>query len=142
MLLHQFVEFPRTRYILTPNQYIGAWKVGFMPQWLAREYLARHGSAKFRPDQLKRSRCPLFGSTVKQLLIEGSLITPWFLNVETQPEVTEEAYDKGADMLYTFFKKCLNEFMSDSLDPLGKQIVECCLDHGSVEDYERLIPGG
>jgi hypothetical protein len=142
LLLHQFVEYPRTRYILTPNQYIGAWKVGFMPQWLAREYLARHGSAKFRPDQLKRSRCPLFGSTVKQLLIEGSLITPWFLEVETQPEVTVEAYDKGAEVFYTFFNKCLMEFMKDSLDSLGKQVIECCLDHGSVEDYERLIPGG
>ena len=142
LLLHQFVEYPRTRYILTPNQYIGAWKVGFMPQWLAREYLARHGSAKFRPEQLQRSRCSLFGSTVKQLLIEGSLITPWFLKVETQPEVTEEAYDKGASVFYDFFIKCLADFNKDNLDTLGKQIIECCLDHGSVEDYERLIPGG
>ncbi len=36
LLLKQFLEGRRMRYILCPNQHIGAWKVGFMPQWIAR----------------------------------------------------------------------------------------------------------
>jgi len=30
LLLKQIVETPDTRYVLIPNQHIGAWKVGFM----------------------------------------------------------------------------------------------------------------
>ncbi len=26
------------------------------------------------------------------------------------------------------------------LDPLGKQIIDCCLSGGKVDDYEKLIP--
>ncbi|MFP4015971.1 MAG: DUF4914 family protein, partial [Halanaerobiales bacterium] len=43
LLLKQIVDTPKVRYILTPNQHIGAWKVGFMPQWVTREYIARRG---------------------------------------------------------------------------------------------------
>lgn len=35
--------------------------MGFMPQWIAREYLARRCSARFKPDQLKPARCSLLG---------------------------------------------------------------------------------
>ncbi|MDY6872494.1 MAG: DUF4914 family protein, partial [Chloroflexota bacterium] len=31
-LLEQFTGCPHTSYVLTPNQHVGAWKVGFMPQ--------------------------------------------------------------------------------------------------------------
>ena len=141
LLLTQFIENPRTSYILTPNQYIGAWKVGFMPQWIAREYLARHGSARFKPEQLRPSRSPLLGSTLHQLQVEGHLVSRWFLKVETQPEVGEEAYDQGEKMLYDFFKDYLKIYLEDNLDPLGRKIIECCMDHGSVTDYEKLIPG-
>jgi hypothetical protein len=140
LLLNQFRENTKTGYILTPNQYIGAWKVGFMPQWLTREYLARHGSAKFKPEQLRPSRCSLLGSTLHQMQIEGRLLSRWFLQVETQPEVGVEAYDIGATMLSDFFKQCLQDFLENDLDPLGKTIVECCMDDGKVEDYEVLIP--
>ncbi|NPV85648.1 MAG: DUF4914 family protein [Anaerolineae bacterium] len=142
LLLAQFVENPRTRYVLIPNQYVGAWKVGFMPQWIAREYLARHGSARFRPDQLRASRCSLLGSTLHQLHLEGSLLSRWFLQVETQPEVGEEAYDTGAAMLYQLFENTLRDFLKADLDALGKEIITCCLDKGTVVDYERLLPGG
>ena len=52
LLLEQFTHYHNTRYILTPNQHVGAWKRGFMPQWVAREYLARRGTAPLhaRPD--------------------------------------------------------------------------------------------
>jgi len=59
LLLRQFAENTRMRHMLCPNQHIGAWRVGFMPQWVGREYLARRGVAKFRPDQLRPALCPL-----------------------------------------------------------------------------------
>lgn len=141
LLLRQFVDYPRTRHILCPNQHVGAWKVSFMPQWIAREYLARRGSARFRPDQLRPARCPLLGHTLHQLQVEGRMIARWFLQVETQPEVGEAAYDAGAELLKAFFHQCLAEFQGPDLDPLGQRIIQCCLDGGTVEDYESLIQG-
>ena len=61
LLLRQIVETPETRYVLLPNQHIGAWKVGFMAEWIAREYLARRGSAKFGREQVGEAICPLLG---------------------------------------------------------------------------------
>ncbi len=140
LLLRQFVKNPRMRHVLCPNQHVGAWQVSFMPQWIAREYLARRGVARFRPDQLRASRCPLLGYTLHQLQVEGLLIARWFLQVETQPEVGEAAYDQGAEILKQFFHRCLSEFQGPDLDPLGQKIIQCCLDDGTIEDYERLIP--
>lgn len=140
LLLRQFVEHNRMRHILVPNQYIGAWKVGFMGQWITREYLARRGTAKFRPDQLKPSRCPLLGYSLHHLTVEGRAVARWFLQVDTQPEVGEEAFDKGAEILHNFFVECLSTFDEPDLDPLGRQIIQCALDRGTVEQFEALIP--
>ncbi len=140
LLLRQFAENTRVRNILCPNQHVGAWRVSFMPQWVAREYLARRGVAKFRPDQLRPARCPLLGYTPRQLQVEGRMVGSWFLQVEVQPEVGEAAYDHGAAILRAFFHKCLADFQDPDLDPLGRQIIQCCLDDGKLEDYERLIP--
>ena len=60
--------------------------------------------------------------------------------MNTQPEVGNEGYDAGAKLLYDFFREQLSLFRDDSLDPLGKAIVECCLDNGSIQDYNALIP--
>ncbi len=139
ILLQQFNSYTRTRHILCPNQHVGAWKVGFMAQWVAREYLARRGSARFRADQLRPARCPLLGYTVRQLNVEGRTVGSWFLQVNLQPEVGDEAYDRGAEILYSFFRKNLPAFLEPDLNPLGRAIIECCLDGGTLEDYETLI---
>jgi hypothetical protein len=140
LLLEQFVQNTRMRHILCPNQHVGAWRVGFMPQWVAREYLARRGMARFRPEQLLPARSPLLGNTLRQLQVEGRMIATWFLRVDTQPEVGPEAYDQGAATLHDFFRKCLADFEDGDLAPLGRQIITCCLDNGKLEDYEQLIP--
>jgi hypothetical protein len=140
LLLRQFQDHRDMRYILCPNQYVGAWKVGFMPQWIAREYLARRGNAQFTPEQIQPARCPLLGHALFQLTIEGRSIARWFLQVDTQPEVGVEAYDRGATMLFEFFRKCLADFRNPDLDPLGHQIIDCCLDGGTVQDFEALLP--
>ncbi len=113
-----------------------------MPQWIAREYLARRGSAKYKPDQLKPARCSLLGHIPLQLNVEGRAAPTRLLQVETQPEVGEEAYDQGSEMLQAFFRSCLAEYRQTDLAPLGRQIIECCLDGGAVEDYHAFIVGG
>jgi len=140
LLLRQIKNTPGTRYTLSPNQHIGAWWVGFMPQWIAREYLARRGSARFRPEQITPARCPLLGYAMHSMQIEGTIIPQWLLEVNTQPEVEADGYDAGAKILYDFFRRELPKFMEPDLDPLGKQIITCCMDVGTVEDYERLVP--
>ena len=140
ILLDQFAAYRRMRYILVPNQHIGAWKVGFMAQWIAREYLARRGSARFRPEQIHPARCALLGYAMHQMQVEGQQIARWFLQVDTQPEVGEEGYDQGAKILYEFFRRTLQPFLTEDLDPLGRQIITCALDRGTLQDFEALIP--
>ncbi len=141
LLFEQFEETTRIRYILVPNQYVGAWKTGFMPQWLTRDYLARRGNARFRPGQLVKARCSLLGFALDSMRIEGVHMTKAFLQVDTQPEVGEEGYDAGASILRQFFTTHVRQFLSPALAPKARQIIECCLDDGSVEDYTELLPG-
>ena len=139
LLLQQIVQTPRVRYKLAPNQHVGAWKTGFMPQWIMREYLARRGSARFRDDQLLPARCPLLGWAPREIQVEGQHIEKFFFHVETQPEVGEAAYDEGARQLAEFFRKELAQYLESDLDPLGRRIIECCFDGGSAADYAGLI---
>jgi len=138
-LLEQFENCPATCYVLTPNQHVGAWKVGFMPQWLMREYLARRGNARFSPETLRNARCSLLGEFPHQIQIEGRMLSRWFFAVDTQPEVGQDAYDIGADILYDFFHHVLRQYDPNDLTDLGNKIIQCCLDRGSIEDYKALI---
>lgn len=139
MLLKQIMGTERTRHVLIPNQHIGAWKVGFMPQWIAREYLARRGGAKFKHEQLAEARCPLLGQVPRTLQVEGTFIPDWILNVDRQSEVGTEGYDAGSMILYDFFRRQLEDYVCSDLAPLGREIISCCFDHGSVEDYRQFM---
>lgn len=140
LLLDQIANTLQTRHILFPNQHIGAWHVGFMPQWIAREYLARRGMAKFHPDHLIKARSSLLGYIPHRMQIEGSLIPEFFFETNKQEEIGNIGYDQGSELLYEFFKKELPKFLTPELIPLGHDIIQCCLDKGTVEDYIKLIP--
>ena len=140
LLLQQIIDTPRVRFILCPNQHIGAWKTGFMPQWIAREYLARRGGARFTADQVQPSRCPLLGYALRSVVVEGQTIPGILLRVESQKEVGPAAYDLGAQQLTDFFREQLAGFLDNDLHPLGRKIIDCCLAGGSVEDYVGLLP--
>ncbi|MCL1832100.1 MAG: DUF4914 family protein [Oscillospiraceae bacterium] len=140
LLLKQVMSTPNTRYVLIPNQHIGCYEVGFKPQWIAREYIARRGSAQFRPESLTEARCSLLGYSPKTLKVDGQFVNKAFLAPETQPEIGLEGYDKGAEVLATFFKDELKKFIAPDLDPLGKQIIDCCMNDGTLQDYIKLIP--
>ncbi len=141
LILQQILDSPKVQYIICPNQHVGVWETGFMPQWIVREYLARRGGAWFTPKQLAPARCPLLGYAVRDLMVEGQTITSWFLDVASQPEVGAEAYDAGARMLTAFFHEQLSKFLVDDLMPEGRRIIECCLAGGSLEEYINLLPG-
>ena len=140
LLLKQILAFPRTRYVLTPNQHIGAYHVGFSAEWLTREWLARKGGGRMRADQLEPARCALFGYTPKQITLDGQPVRRTLLRPEMQSWVGEEAYDEGCKILSGFFRSELEQFLTDDLDPLGRRIIEVCLRDGSVEEYEALTP--
>lgn len=140
LLLEQIVNTPRVRYTLTPNQHIGAWKVGFRPQLLMREYLTRRGNAKLRHDQLSTARCPLLGYELNYLTIEGSPIPTRFLKVYRQAEVGDEGYEAGAAILQDFFRKELQGFLASDLVPLGRKIIKACLEGCPVEEYAKILP--
>mgnify|MGYP001809562462 FL=1 len=139
ILLEQIMQTPRTRYTLVPNQYIGAWKVGFKPQLLMREYLTRRGNAKLRSEQYQLARCPLLGFEFNYITIESEKIPTRLLKVYKQAEVETSGYDAGAEILYDFFRKELQQYLTDDLHPTGKQIIETCLQNGTVEEYMELV---
>ena len=140
LLLKQILDTPKVRYLLVPNQHVGAWEVSFMPQWITREYMARRGGARFSRDQVSACRCPLLGWNPNSISVEGQNVNKEFFKVENQPEVGAVAYDQGAAMLRDFFIKELSKFMVPDLLPLGREIIDCCMNGGSIEDYNALIP--
>jgi len=140
LLLEQIISSSGTRYVLIPNQHIGAYKVGFMPQWIAREYIARRGSAKFKLEHLKEARCTLLGYCLDSLKLENQYIRKAFLQPEMQAEIGIDGYDKGAAILTDFFKSELEKFDTPQLHPLGRQIIECFLRDASLQDYIDLMP--
>jgi hypothetical protein len=139
LLLEQILSTPDTRYELIPNQHIGAYRVGFMPQWIAREYLARRGSSQFKSDQLIPARCTLLGYTPKDIKMDGKYISRGFLRVNEQQEVGEAGYDEGARILLGFFKQELAKFLTDKLHPVGRKIIEICMSDGGIEAYHEVI---
>lgn len=140
LLLEQIVHSGGTRYVLIPNQHIGAYEVNFMPQWIAREYIARRGGAGFKPENLAEARCPLLGFALRSLRVDGQYIRRAFLRPETQSEVGEDGYDAGAQILTDFFRRELAKYDNEELDPLGRKIIAAFMAGASVQDYTELIP--
>jgi hypothetical protein len=140
LLLRQILNTSHTKYLLLPNQHVGSWEVGFMPQWVTREYFARRGVAKFIKGQLRPARCPLLGYVPARVVVEGVQIPDFFFSVERQSEVGIDAYDKGQEILYRFFKENLQSYLIPEIDSLGRKIISCCLDKGTVEDLNSFIP--
>ena len=142
LLLEQIVSCPGTRYVLIPNQHIGSYRVGFAAEWIAREYLARRGGVNMKMDRLIPARCSLMGYALGEMKVDGQRIPRRFLRPEMQENLGEEGYDKGAEILYSFFGKVLAEYDLGEMDPTGRRIIECFNDRGSVEDYCGIIPLG
>lgn len=139
ILLEQIKASPRTRFALIPNQYVGAFHVGFKGEWIAREYMARRGGVKYRPEQLKPARCPILGYPVPSLRIDGQRIPRGLLMVHEQLEVGEDGYDAGAEILTEFFRSELRGYLDRDLSTDARRIIEASLDNATVAEYEALL---
>ena len=139
MLLRQLLDAPNTLNVLIPNQHIGTYRVGFMGEWITREYLARHNGS-IKKKHLVPARCPLFGYALDEMKIDGQYIRQTFLRPELQSRLEESGYDAGAKILTDFFKEQLQQFLTDELDPLGRQIIELVMRDAPLEDYLALTP--
>ena len=139
LLLHQMMDCPNTLNILIPNQHIGAYNIGFMGEWITREYLARR-SGQVRFKHLVPARCPIFGYSLDEMKIDGQYVRQTFLRPELQSKLGFEGYDAGAKILTDFIKSQIKEFLTDDLDPIGRKIIETCLNDGSLEDYLAITP--
>ena len=139
LLLEQIMNSPNTTNVLIPNQHIGAYHVGFMGEWLSREYLARH-LGTVRAKHLVPARCALFGYALDEMKLDGQFVRQTFLRPETQSKLGTEGYDAGAKILADFIKEQVAQFVCDDLDPLGKEIIDCCLHDGTLDDYLALTP--
>ncbi|MCR6711182.1 MAG: DUF4914 family protein [Demequina sp.] len=140
LLLDQILSFPHTRFVLTPNQHIGAYNVGFSAEWITREWLARKGGGRMRADQLEPARCALFGYSPREITLDGQPVRRTLLRPEMQSWVGEEAYDAGCAILSGFFRSELTQFLTPDLTPLGREIIEACLADASVAEFEALTP--
>ncbi|MCA9073047.1 MAG: DUF4914 family protein, partial [Planctomycetaceae bacterium] len=94
--------------------------------------------APFLPGKLLDARCSLLGRAPRTIQVEGHTIGHWFLQVETQPEVGEEAYDTGAEILTGFFHTQIQKFLSPHLDASARKIIEACLQGATVSDFDEL----
>ena len=139
LLLRQMLDTPNTLNILIPNQHIGAYRVGFMGEWLTREYLARRNGT-VRLKHLVPARCPLFGYSLDEMKIDGQYVRRTFLRPEYQSKLGFEGYDAGAKILTDFIKDEVKQFLTDDLDPLGRQIIELCLNDAPLEEYLKITP--
>jgi hypothetical protein len=139
LLFDQIERSFKTLFLLIPNQYVGAWKCGFVPQWIIREYLTRRGNAKLSKSQFQNARSSLLGYELNSLTIEGVEIYDLLLKTYMQPEIEEDGYDAGAKILKSFFERELAHFDQAGLNPKAKKIIECFFDDGSVEDYRSLL---
>ncbi len=142
LLLDQILSSPNTRYVLIPNQHIGVYKVGFSAEWISREYLARRGGVNMKMESLTPARCSLLGYTLEEMKVDGQHIRSKFLRPETQETLGTEGYDMGAQILYDFFEKELAAYDTEELHPIGRQILECFKNNGTIEDYCSIIPLG
>ena len=122
-----------------PWKYIGIYRIGFASERLSRKYLARHlGTVKAK--HLVPARCPIFCCCLDEMKLDGQYIRPAFLRPETQTRLGEAGCDAGAKILTDFIKEELKQFVCDDLDPLGKKIIDCVMNDGSLDDYLALTP--
>ncbi|WP_409968433.1 DUF4914 family protein [Bengtsoniella intestinalis] len=139
LLLDQIKNAYNTNYVLIPNQHIGVYKVGFAPEWAAREFLARVGAGPIKKSFLTPARCAILGYNLTDLRVDGQYVRKTYLQPEMQPELGKSGYDAGAKILTDFFKEEVKKYLTDDLDPQGRKIIECCLNDGTLEDYEALL---
>ncbi len=139
LLLEQILNTPETKYILVPNQNIGVYEVGFNSQQCVRDNFVQNSEFYANPDNLLTSRCSLLGYVPKNIYINGAKVPKELLFIYEQKEVGNAAYDIGAKKLVSFFKDEISKYLTDDLHPIGRKIIELCLNDADVDDYNNIL---
>ncbi|OOB79656.1 MAG: hypothetical protein BEN18_03605 [Epulopiscium sp. Nuni2H_MBin001] len=82
----------------------------------------------------------MLGYSPKTIKVDGLRLPNVLLRTNMQPEIGDEGYDAGAAILNNFFKQEIRQYLTPEIHPLGRAIIECCLNDGSISDYRKLIP--
>lgn len=130
---------PNTTNVLIPNQHIGAYHVGFMGEWLSREYLARH-LGTVRAKHLVPARCALFGYALDEMKLDGQFVRQTFLRPETRPSSAPRATTPARRSSPISSRSRSRSSSATISTPLGKEIIDCCLHDGTLDDYLALTP--
>ena len=96
----------------------------------------------FSSERANRDLPVVAEDALKEMKVDGQHISSRFLRPEKQAALGEEGYDKGAEILYNFFEKELAVYDTEELHPIGKQILECFYNRGTIEDYCAITPLG
>lgn len=138
ILLRQLFTSPGTMNVLIPNQFIGAYEVGFRGEWLAREYLTgligRREEAELIP-----ARHPLFGYAPREMRIGAGSVPSLLLRPEEQRELGRAGYDASAALLKAFFTRELEKYDASRLHPLGREILRLFHADAPAEEYKKLV---
>jgi hypothetical protein len=140
VLLQVYLQSPKVKHLLIPNQHCGGWETGFGGMWYARHWLACQGTGEFLPDLLTPARCALLGYDVTEMTVNGVRLPSEMLQVWRQPEVGPAGYDAGAEILKSVFERELTTYLhARKFNPIGKQIIEAVLRGASVEELAAII---
>lgn len=136
MLLEQLRACPNILFPLVPNQNIGLWHVGFMPEWLfLREYLGRTGG-RVQKEHLVTSDHPyLLGWSLKNVVIENWSIPDDLLSIQKQEGITEHIYAQGVEVLYAAMLAHLRTYRIEQLDPKIQEIIKLFEERAPLEEF-------
>ena len=93
-----------------------------------------------RLKHLVPARCPLFGYSLDEMKIDGQYIRRTFLRPELQSKLGFQGYDAGAKILTDFIKEQIRQFDTDELDPIGKKIIDLCMNDAPLDEYLAITP--
>ena len=84
--------------------------------------------------------CKNIKARLDEMKIDGQYIRVTFLRPELQSKLGYAGYDAGAKILTDFIKEQVQQFISDELDPVGRRIIDLCLNDAPLEEYLALTP--
>ena len=112
-----------------------------MGEWVSREYLARHiGDGEAR-STLVPARCALFGYALDEMKLDGQYRPSDLPAPRDAVEARHRGLRRRREDPHRLLQGAGHAVSSrDDLDPLGRQIIECCLHDGTLDDYLALTP--
>jgi hypothetical protein len=73
------------------------------------------------------------------LKLDGKYLRKSYLQPNHQSDLGNDGYDAGAKILNDFFKSELDQYLTRRLNPIGRKLIECCLNDGKIDDYLDII---